>query len=189
MSVLTKNILPFILAFIALVLAALALDVALHLSELRRFDRWLGPIGSGLLLVSFGYSARKRRWTKRGKLPTWLRLHEWLAWLGVLVLLVHSGVHFNALLPWAATALLLVVTASGLVGKFLLQRARSQLKTRKGELEAQGLTPEAIEERLALDSLAYKALAQWRRAHLPLVATFLGLAGLHAATGLWFWSA
>ena len=188
MSLIKKNVFPFVLAFVALILATLAFDGALHLAGLRRYDRWLGPVGVGLLALSFLYSARKRKWFTAGKLPRWLRLHEWLAWLGALVLLVHSGVHFNALLPWAATVMLLVATGSGLVGKYLLQSARARLKERKGELEDQGLGPEEIEERLTLDSLTLKALSQWRKAHLPIFATFAALALMHVATVLWFWS-
>ena len=42
-------------------------------------------------------------------------------------MLVHAGIHFNALLPWLATFVLMLVVALGLVGKFLLKDASASL--------------------------------------------------------------
>jgi hypothetical protein len=50
-----------------------------------------------------------------------------MAWLGSLLVLVHAGIHFNALLGWMAVAAMLINVASGLTGKFLVERARRKL--------------------------------------------------------------
>ena len=107
---------------VALVLAAIGIDGALHASGLGAVGRWLGPLGTGLIVASFGYSMRKRDRIRVGSARAWLRLHEALALLGALALLVHGGVHLHALLPWLAVLAMLVAVASGLTGELLLGR-------------------------------------------------------------------
>ncbi|MDT8447149.1 MAG: hypothetical protein RRB13_09700 [bacterium] len=188
MTILTQKVTPFVLNFALLVLATLAIDGILHSLGLLYLGRWAGLLGVLILASSFAYSLRKRKLFKAGPLPLWLRSHEFLAWLGALLILVHSGVHFNAVLPWAATLALLVATGSGLVGKYLLKSSREQLKARRAELAARGLAEQEQEEALIIDSLTLKALGQWKRAHLPITATFLLLSLVHIISILWFWS-
>ena len=62
-------------------------------------------------------------------------MHEYLAWIGSILILVHAGIHFNALLPWLAILMLLIAVATGLIGKFLLQKSNESLKLKKQKSE------------------------------------------------------
>lgn len=111
-----------------------------------------------------------------------------LGWLGALVLLVHGGIHFNALVPWLALVAMLAVVASGLTGKYLLRGARESLREREAALAAQGLGPPAIERELLGHSLLVDTMQQWRRVHMPLTMVFTALAALHLCATLLLWS-
>jgi len=181
-----RGVLLFLL-WAALVVAALALDGLLHALALVWVGLWLGPIGTALIVASFVYSYRKRGWIEAGAPRAFLRAHEALAWTGALLVLVHAGVHFHALLPWLAIVAMLVAVASGLVGEFLLATARERLGERGRDLLASGLGEAEIEKRLQSDSLVVRGMETWRRVHLPIAVNFGALALLHIATALVFW--
>jgi hypothetical protein len=63
----TREVLPFGLALLALAGLALAIDAGLHLADQVWIGRWLGIPGLVLILSSFAYSLRKRKITTRGK--------------------------------------------------------------------------------------------------------------------------
>ena len=186
-SILASRALPFATLFLSLIAAALFVDLLLHRFGLPWVGRDLGWIGTLLILVSFVYSLRKRRWIGIGSVRKWLRLHELLGWLGALAILVHAGIHLHALLPWAALLALLVVVASGVTGRTLLIGARRQLSGRETELRRQGLTGDEIERALFLDSLTVRAMEKWRTVHIPLTLNFAILSLVHVATVLLFW--
>ncbi len=118
-----KFILPFLIWYGLLIVFTLAIDFILHYFKLVYVGRYLGSIGSLLILLSFIYSLRKRKFITGGSPKQLLLFHEYIAWIGSGLLLVHAGIHFNALLPWLATFVLMLVVALGLVGKFLLKDA------------------------------------------------------------------
>ena len=138
---------------------------------------------------SFVYSLRKRRVIEVGSPKTLLQAHEVLGWTGAVMVLVHGGIHFNALLPWLALLAMVVVVASGLTGKYLLQQARERLKTKEQELQAEGASAGDREKALLGQALLVGTMKQWRRVHLPLTMVFAGLATIHiiATLVLWRW--
>ena len=77
-----------------------------------------------------------------------LRWHEALAWLGSLLVLVHAGVHFNAILGWLAVWAMLINVGSGLTGKFLLDRSRRRMEEARQRLRARGLPEAELEDQL-----------------------------------------
>ena len=133
-SLLRHEVLPFLGSFAALVLGALAIDGLLHLFDLLWVGRWLGIPGTLLIIGSTAYSLRKRKLIQRGNPAQLLRWHEALAWAGSLLVLVHAGVHFNAILGWLAVGAMLVNVGSGLTGKYLLARARKRLEEARQRL-------------------------------------------------------
>jgi len=143
----------------------------------------------GVLLIvgSFGYSLRKRQLITFGKPVTLLRLHEYMAWAGSLLILVHAGIHFNAILGWLAVWAMLVNIASGLTGKFLLQRARIRLEETRTQMRATGLTGAELEDKLYWDSLTFDAVRQWRSGHYPITLAFAVLALGHIVSIFLFW--
>ena len=116
-----------------------------------------------------------------------MRLHERMAWAGSLLILVHAGIHFNAVLAWLAIGAMLLNVASGLTGKFLLRRAGARLAATTQRLRSEGLSAEAMEDRLYWDSLTYDTVKQWRVLHYPITLAFAVLGTAHIVSSLIFW--
>ena len=176
-----------IFLFSLVVVGALLTDGILHLADKPDWGRNLGYWGTGLIAVSFLYSARKRKLITLGKAQYYLKTHEFLTWLGALLILVHAGIHFNGLLPWLAVAAMLVAVASGLTGKFLLKKSKLIIAERKKALKDEGLAPEHIEEQLYWESIAAKLMTQWRKVHFPITMCFAFLTLLHITSVMIFW--
>ena len=183
----SREVFPFVLSFAALALAALLLDALLHLFDVVWVGRWLGIPGTLLIIASFGYSLRKRGLIRVGQPARLLLLHQRMAWLGSLLVLVHAGIHFNAILGWLAVWAMLIDVGSGMTGKFLLQRSRRRLEQARQRMLEQGLTAEELEERLYRDSLTFDVMKQWRAVHLPITLVFAVLATAHIVSVFLFW--
>jgi hypothetical protein len=185
---LSREVLPFYLSLIALGAAALLCDAALHYVNAVWVGRWLGIPGTLLILASLAYSLRKRKLIRSGQPAKLLRLHETLAWAGSLLVLVHAGIHFNAILGWLALWAMLINVASGLTGKFLLERSRNRLEKARETMRAQGLSPQQLAERTYWDSLTFDAVKQWRAVHFPITLAFAVLTLAHLVAVFLFWS-
>lgn len=183
----SRQILPFLLAFAALVMAALMIDALLHRLDAVWIGRYLGIPGTLMILFSFGYSLRKRKLIEISQPARLLRLHERMAWSGALLILVHAGVHFNAILAWLAVWAMLINVASGMTGKFLLDRSRRQLEEARQRMRQQGIAADELEERLYWDSLTFDVVKQWRVIHLPITLAFAVLALAHIVAIFLFW--
>ena len=188
-SLISREVLPFAVSLLALALAlaALLVDAVLHYFDQVWVGRWLGIPGVALILASLHYSLRKRKIVTRGNPMTLLRRHEVMAWAGSLLLLVHAGIHFNAVLAWLALLAMLVNVASGLTGKYLLARARARLIDARARLAAQGLDAAAIDERLHRDSLTMDQVRKWRVVPVPITLAFAVLATAHLVATALFW--
>ncbi|OSM07275.1 hypothetical protein [Magnetofaba australis] len=173
--------------FVLMIASAIVVDLALHWSGRLAWGRYLGYVGSLSILLAFLYSLRKRKVITVGRPARFLAGHEILSWLGAMLVLAHGGIHANALLPWLAMAAMLTAVASGLTGKYLLQRSREIVRRRQTDLRAQGLSAQELEERLYWDAAAVSLMKQWRVVHLPITAAFVILALLHVVTILLFW--
>ena len=182
-----REVLPFVASFALLALLALALDGLLHLLDLLWVGRWLGIPGTLLIIGSTAYSMRKRKLIRSGQPAQLLRWHEFLAWLGSLLVLVHAGVHFNAILGWLAVAAMLINVGSGLTGKFLLDRSRRRLEEARQRVRSQGLSEAEAREQLYWDSLTFDVVKQWRVVHFPITLAFAVLATAHIVAILLFW--
>ncbi len=186
-SLFMREVIPFFLRLALLGLAALAIDALLHWLNAVWIGRYLGIPGVLLIIGSFGYSLRKRKLITVGKPATLLRLHEYMAWAGSLLILVHAGIHFNAILGWLAVWAMLVNIASGLTGKFLLQRARIRLEETRVQMHAKGLSGAELNDRLYWDSLTFDAIKRWRSVHYPITLAFAVLALGHIVSIFLFW--
>ena len=184
----SREVLPFYLALLALAAATLLCDAALHLLNAVWIGRWLGIPGTLLILGSLGYSLRKRRLIRSGQPAKLLRIHEYMAWSGSLLVLVHAGIHFNSILGWLAVVAMLVNVASGLTGKFLLDRSRRRLEEARQHMRRRGLSDEQLAERTYWDSLTFDTVKQWRSVHFPITLAFAVLALAHIVAVFLFWS-
>ena len=140
-----------------------------------------------MILLSFAYSLRKRGLIRIGQPAQLLRLHQFMAWLGSLLVLVHAGIHFNAILGWLAVSAMLIDVGSGLTGKFLLERSRRRLQQARSRMSEQGVSADELEERLYRDSLTFDVMKQWRAVHLPITLAFAVLAAAHIVAVFLFW--
>lgn len=186
-SVIQREVLPLALLFAALVLVTVLSDALLHQFGWVWIGRYLGIPGVVLILVSMAYSLRKHKLIAAGQPAALLKVHKTLAWLGSLLVLVHAGIHFNAILPWLATAAMLANVISGLTGTFLLARARRHVESRRQYLVAQGMGAREVEDRLFWDAATLDLLKGWRVVHLPIALAFAGLALIHIVSILLFW--
>jgi hypothetical protein len=181
------EVVPFILYMGVLLLATALADAALHLLGIVWVGRYLGIPGTLLIIGSFGYSMRKRKLITSGDPQKLLRWHEFLAWFGSLLVLVHAGIHFNAILGWLAVGAMVINVGSGLTGKFLLGRARRRLEEARTRMRAQGMSTEELADRTYWDSLTFDAVKQWRAIHFPITLAFGVLALAHIIAVFLFW--
>jgi hypothetical protein len=105
-----------------------------------------------------------------------------------LLVLVHGGIHFNAILAWLAVWAMLITVGSGLTGKYLLARSRRRMEVSRLRFHDEGLSAGAIEERLYWDSLTFDVIKQWRVVHFPITLAFAVLATAHILSVFLFWS-
>lgn len=185
-SLLVKYVLPFIQWYSLMIFIAISIDYFLHSFQLVYIGRYLGIAGTIVIVVSFVYSLRKRKLIESGSPKKLLILHEYLAWSGSIMILVHAGIHFNALLPWLAIQMLLIVVASGLVGKFLLKKSTESLKEKKQALIDSGMSIEVIDKKLFSDSMTVDVMKKWRSVHLPITLILAILSLIHIVTIVMF---
>ena len=186
-NVFIRYVVPFAGLFFAMVTVTIVVDYVLHSMGLVSIGRYLGPIGTVMIIASFVYSARKRGIIREGSPKKLLMLHEYMAWTGSVLILVHAGIHFNAKLPWIATLLLLITVASGLVGKFLLKKASLTVSDHRRDLLARGVLPEEAEKQLFLDLVAVDAMKRWRVVHMP-IAMLLAVFSLMHIVSIWMFT-
>ncbi len=186
-SLIRKEVMPFLVAFGSLILATMVIDFALHQFDLVWVGRYLGIPGTILILLSFLYSLRKRKYIKFGAPKTLLTLHETLAWLGALMILVHAGIHIYDILPWLALVAMLVNVISGMTGKYLLDRARGFLKDKREAYASRGMAESEIEKQLFWDATTFDLMKKWRAVHMPITWAFAALGIAHILSIFLFW--
>jgi hypothetical protein len=182
-----EHVLPFTFLLGLLAAATLAGDYVLHRLNLVWVGRYLGIPGTLLIIGSLYYSARKRKWVTSGDPKSLLTMHEFGTWLGSLMVLIHAGIHFNAILPWLATVAMGVNVISGMVGKMLLSRSRQHVLGERERFQLRGLSKTEVEKAVFWDAVALGAMAQWRKVHIPIFIVFAVLALGHIVSIFLFW--
>ena len=182
-----QHILPFTFLLGVLAVAALVGDFFLHRLNLVWVGRYLGIPGTILIIVSLIYSLRKRKYISSGSPRSLLTFHEFTAWLGSLMVLIHSGIHFNAILPWLATIAMGINVISGLVGKLLLDRSRRHVQGERERYQLRGLSLPEVEQEVFWDAVSLDAMNQWRKVHIPIFIVFTVLAIGHIVSIFLFW--
>lgn len=182
-----QHVLPFSLLLGLLAAATLAGDYLLHRLNLVWIGRYLGIPGTLLIIGSLYYSLRKRKYVTTGDPKTLLKMHEFSAWLGSLMVLIHAGIHFNAILPWLATVAMGVNVISGMVGKMLLNRSRLHVQGEREHYQLRGLSKPEVEQAVFWDAVTLDAMTQWRKVHIPIFIVFAVLALGHIFSIFLFW--
>ncbi len=101
------------------------------------FGFYLGVVGSLMMVVLLAYPLRKHipfmhRW---GALKHWFRWHMMLGILGPTLILFHSTFHLRSLNATIALGSMLIVVASGVVGRFVYTRIHYGLYGSRATLE------------------------------------------------------
>ncbi|MEF8722550.1 hypothetical protein [Candidatus Accumulibacter phosphatis] len=182
-----QHVLPFSLLVGLLAAATLAGDYLLHRLNLVWVGRYMGIPGTILIIGSLVYSLRKRKFITTGNAKSLLTLHEIGTWLGSLMVLIHAGIHFNAILPWLATVAMGVNVISGMVGKLLLDRSRRHLQGQRDSFQLRGLSRPEAEQAVFWDAVAVDAMTLWRKVHIPIFIVFATLALGHIISIFLFW--
>ena len=182
-----EHVLPFTFLLGLLAAATLAGDFVLHRFDLVWVGRYMGIPGTLLIIGSLYYSLRKRKYVTSGEPKSLLKMHEFGTWLGSLMVLIHAGIHFNAILPWLATIAMGVNVISGMVGKMLLSRSRQHVQGEREHFQLRGLSKSEVEQAVFWDAVALGAMAQWRKVHIPIFIVFAVLALSHIVSIFLFW--
>lgn len=182
-----QHILPFTLLLGLLAVATLAGDYLLHRMNLVWVGRYLGIPGTILIIGSLVYSLRKRKYITTGNPKSLLKLHEISAWLGSLMVLLHAGIHFNAILPWLATVAMGVNVISGMVGKLLLDRSRRHVLGQREHFQLRGLSRPEVDQAVFWDAVTLDAMTKWRKVHIPIFIVFVVLSLGHIVSIFLFW--
>ena len=182
-----KHILPFTLLVTLLGVATVIGDYLLHRLGLVWVGRYLGIPGTLLIIGSLLYSLRKRKVIASGNVKSWLKMHEIGTWLGSWMVLLHAGVHFNAILPWLATLAMGVNVISGMVGKMLLARSREHVQAQREHYQLRGLSKAEVDQAVFWEAVTFDAMAKWRKVHIPIFIAFAVLSIGHIVSIFLFW--
>ncbi len=178
-SIFSKYVTPFFQWYALMIIITIVIDYFLHRLNLIEVGRYLGYLGTFIVIISFYYSLRKRKIIKSGSPKKLLEFHEYLAWIGSIFILVHAGIHFNAILPWLAILMLLISVATGLIGKFILHKSNEKLIQQKQLLIEKGQAPEEVEKQVFFDAITVDLMKKWRVVHLPITIVLGILVILH----------
>lgn len=133
---------------------------------------WIGVAGSVMMLLLFTYPLRKhfrfaRNW---GKAKWWLWAHMVLGIGGPALILLHSNFQIGSMNAGVALYSMLIVAASGVVGRFIYARVNRGLKGEQSdlkELQAKaGLDQNEVRSRLAFAPKVEETLKAFEDAEL-----------------------
>lgn len=175
---------------IAAVMVAIGLEVLLSVNSTKAFGHTqkghiVGWIGFGMILLACGYPVK--RWLHPNQVwsKPWFQVHLIMGIGGPLLIFVHSGAHFHALVPVLALVMMVLVVLSGIAGQALHHLASQTLYEQRHEIARQGVSKDMIEAQLYDLAREEKALRWWRCIHVPLTWTFLSLVLMHIVGALY----
>ena len=144
---------------------------------------WLGLV---VTLLVFVYPVRKRFSPPRRWPRGWFRVHMVAGILGPLLIFLHSGAHYHALVPIAAMAAMVIVVLSGIVGQAVHASVVRALNDDRRRLQQQGLSDGDVEALLHGRASQEEAFRLWQVIHAPMTLMFLALTAMHVAGALFF---
>ena len=146
----------------------------------------VGWVGFGMIALTFVYPIKRRLHPNEVWPKVWFDVHQALGIAGPLLILVHSGVHYHALVPVLALIAMILVVFSGITGQAIHYLAFQTLNKQRHELADQGLSEEMVKTRLHELAMQEESLRWWRCFHGPLTFTFVVLTLLHIGGALYF---
>lgn len=182
--------LVFSLTFLTIVLAFL-LELLLSMKSDQPFGHTqrghgAGWVGLAVTMLVFVHSLKKRYGLKLGTPKLWLHVHFIAGVVGPVLILIHSGAHFHAIVPILAMGAMAVVVISGIAGQAIHMLALRTLSRQRRQFLEAGLAPDIIEARLDEVAVQEEIFRWWRIIHAPLTVTFAVLVLLHVLGALYF---
>ena len=150
-----------------------------------QFGHVVGWLGFGMIVLTCGYPLKRWLYPNQIWSKPWFQVHQVLGITGPLLILVHSGAHFHALVPVLTLVVMALVVLSGIAGQALHHLASQTLYDQRHELARQGVSQTMIEAQLYELAREEHALRWWRCIHVPLTWTFFSLAILHIVGALY----
>jgi hypothetical protein len=83
---------------------------------------------------------------------------------------------------------MMVVTASGHVGQYLLKKVKEEVKIKMQQLGINCAVDDELEHQQYWDTLTIKTLELWRKIHMPMVSILLALTTIHILSIFFFWN-
>ena len=133
------NVAPFAFgagALVVLVVGWLNRDEG-RLTPENGIGYWLGVAGTSLMLLLLLYPLRKRHRSLRafGTVAFWFRTHTILGIVGPVLVLLHANFRLGSVNSNVALVTMLIVAASGIVGRYLYGKIHLGLYGRKAEVK------------------------------------------------------
>jgi hypothetical protein len=148
---------------------------------------WLGVAGGVMMLLLFTYPLRKHfrfahGW---GRVKWWFLVHMLLGVGGPLLILLHSTFRIGSLNAGVALYSMLIVAASGVIGRFIYARVNRGLKGESTDLKAlqlrAGLDQQDVRSRLAFAPKVEQQLRAFEQKELSATAGW----GTHLRRVFW----
>lgn len=173
------------------VVGALAFEALLSLDKVTPFGHTpyghgVGWAGLFITFLVFVYPLRKRASPLRRWPRGWFRVHMVAGVLGPLLIFLHSGAHYHAIVPIMAMLSMVIVVLSGIVGQLVHAFTLRSLNDQRRELQHRGLSDHDIDEQLHGMASQEEGFRLWQAIHAPMTLMFLVFTLLHVAGALFF---
>lgn len=186
-----SRLVALVAAMAAAIGGALAFEALLSLDKVTpfghtRYGHIVGWAGLAVTLLVFVYPIRKRAAHSRRWPRGWFRVHMVAGVLGPLLIFVHSGAHYHALVPILAMGSMVIVVVSGIVGQLVHAVSLRALNDERRQLQHQGWSEPDIDARLHRMASQEEAFRLWQAIHAPMTLLFLAFTILHVVGALFF---
>lgn len=146
----------------------------------------VGWLGLAVITLVFVYSLKKRHGLNVGTPRGWLHVHIVAGVVGPVLILVHSGAHFHALVPLVAMVIMAIIVISGIVGQAIHLLALKTLNQQRRRFIQEGMPQEEVAARVEELAWEEELFRWWRAIHAPLTITFVAMTALHIFGALYF---
>ena len=139
----------------------------------------IGIIGASLMLVPLAYlfvkriPALRKTVTQRVPMRTLLAWHIYAGILGPVLVLLHTGHHFESVLGATLAGLTIVVVLSGYVGRYLMRNISAELREKKQQLGQIETAYQQMQTTLAASADAPAMVSRRRRLWHRIADAFL----------------
>lgn len=185
------RLIAVVIATVGAVVSALAFEALLSLDKITPFGHTqyghgVGWAGLAITVLVFVYPLRKRASPSRRWPRGWFRVHMVAGVLGPLLIFIHSGAHYHAVVPILAMGSMVLVVVSGIVGQLVHAVSLRALNEQRHQLQHQGLSEDDVDAQLHGMASQEEAFRLWQAIHAPMTLMFLVFTVLHVAGALFF---